>query len=482
MSNTVDRRIVEMQFDNKDFESNVQTSVKSLDKLKKSLDLEESAKGLSALEKAGHRFSLDGMVQAAEAVTSKFSIMGTIGDQVLRRIGDAAFNALNKMKGFVDSLTIQPISTGLQEYETQINAIQTILSNTRDKMTKQGLSDAERLEIVNDRLDQLNHYADKTIYNFTEMTRNIGTFTAAGVELDVAVQSIQGIANLAAVSGSTSEQASRAMYQLSQAISTGTVRLLDWNSVVNAGMGGEVFQQALIRTATAMGKTVDVTVTETNAAGKKVTKTVKRTVKELIETEGSFRESLSKGWLTSDILTATLEQFSWDFEQIAKEMGYDAAHMEEGVLAAMEMKRESCLLRDTLPKKQSKSFSLRGMPLMLQQRLKPLHSSSIRLRKQHSPDGLRPGNISLVTLKKLRRCLPASATSSEKLSMILHRQETRSCRNGMMQADATCCGIKMKPKDRLAHSGILLTESRISLMLFEKNFKRSFPRQQAKPF
>ncbi len=343
MSNTVDRRVVEMQFDNKDFENNVQDSVKSLDKLKKSLNLEESAKGLSAFERAGQKFSLDGMVRAAEAVTGKFSIMGTIGDQVLRRIGDAAFNALKKMEGFVESLTIEPISTGMQEYETQINAIQTILSNTRDKMTKQGLSDAERLEIVNDRLDQLNHYADKTIYNFTEMTRNIGTFTAAGVELDTAVQSIQGIANLAAVSGSTSEQASRAMYQLSQAISTGIVRLMDWNSVVNAGMGGEVFQKALVRTAKAMGKTVDVTVTETDTAGKKVKKTVKRTVDEIIAEEGSFRESLSKGWLTSDILTATLEQFSWDFEQIAKEMGYDAANMEEGVLKAMELKKSELL-------------------------------------------------------------------------------------------------------------------------------------------
>lgn len=358
MSNTVDRRVVEMQFDNKDFENNVQDSVKSLDKLKKSLNLEESAKGLSALERAGQKFSLDGIVQAAESVTSKFSIMGTIGDQVLRHIGDAAFNALNKMKGFVESLTIEPISTGMKEYETQIGAIQTILSNTRDKMTKQGLSDAERLEIVNDRLDQLNHYADKTIYNFTEMTRNIGAFTAAGVELDTAVQSIQGIANLAAVSGSTSEQASRAMYQLSQAISTGTVRLMDWNSVVNAGMGGEVFQKALVRTAKAMGKTVDVTVTETNAAGKKVTKTVKRTVDEIIAEEGSFRESLSKGWLTSDILTATLEQFSWDFEQIAKDMGYTAANMEEGVLKAMELKKGELLAQGYTPEEAEEIIQL----------------------------------------------------------------------------------------------------------------------------
>lgn len=317
MSNNVDRRIVEMKFDNKDFEDNVQTSVKSLDKLKKSLDLEESAKGLSALEKSGRKFNLNGIVDAAEAVTSKFSIMGTVGDQVLRRITDAALNAFNKMKGIVDSLTIQPIYTGFQEYETQINSVQTILSNTRDELTKKGYDDAGRLALVNEKLDQLNHYADKTIYNFTQMTESIGKFTAAGVDLETSVAAIQGIANLAAVSGSNAEQASNAMYMLSQAMSAGTITLYHWNSVVRAGMGGEIFQKALIRTAKAMGKTVDVTVEEVDKAGKKVRKTVKRSIQELVDEEG-FRKSLEKGWLTTDILTAALDQFSWDFEQIAE--------------------------------------------------------------------------------------------------------------------------------------------------------------------
>lgn len=343
MSNNVDKRVVEMQFDNKQFENGIQESVKSLDDLKKGLDLEKSAKGLEAIDKAASKIDLSRLSDAAQSVADRFSFMGNLVQKVYNRIGDAALNAIVPVQNFIKALTIDPVQTGMQEYETQINAIQTILSNTRDAMTKQGLSDSERLAIVNDRLDQLNHYADKTIYNFTEMTRNIGTFTAAGVELDTAVQSIQGIANLAAVSGSTSEQASRGMYQLSQAISTGTVRLMDWNSVVNAGMGGEVFQKALQRTAKAMGKTVEYTVTETDKAGKKVKKTVQRTVDEVIAEEGSFRDSLSKGWLTSDILTATLEQFSWDFEQIAKDMGYTSANMEEGVLKAMEMKKSELL-------------------------------------------------------------------------------------------------------------------------------------------
>src|SRR5690606_24831986 len=126
---------------------------------------------------------------------------------------------------------------GFSEYETNINSIQTILANTQ--------AAAVTLDQVSAALEELNLYADLTIYNFAEMARNIGTFTAAGVALEPAVAAIKGIANLAALSGSNSQQAATAMYQLSQALSTGTVRLIDWNSVVNAGMGGTVFQRAL---------------------------------------------------------------------------------------------------------------------------------------------------------------------------------------------------------------------------------------------
>ena len=140
-----------------------------------------------------------------------------------------------------------------------------------------------------------------TIYNFTEMTRNIGTFTAAGVKLDTSVQAIKGIANLAAISGSTSQQASTAMYQLSQALAAGTVKLMDWNSVVNAGMGGQVFQDALKETARVHGVAID----------------------EMIAKEGSFRETLQHGWLTASILTETLAKFTGDLsEEELRAIGY----------------------------------------------------------------------------------------------------------------------------------------------------------------
>lgn len=294
MSNNVDKRVVEMQFDNKQFEDGVQESVKSLDELKKGLDLEKSAKGLDAIDKAARNIDLSRLADAAASVADRFSFMGNLVQNVYNRIGDAALNAASKVKNFIEALTIDPIKTGLDEYETQINSIQTILSNTYDSMAKQGITDeGERVALVNDRLDQLNHYADKTIYNFTQMTESIGRFTAAGVDLDTSVAAIQGIANLAAVSGSNADQASNAMYMLSQAMSAGTVTAYQWNSVMRAGMGGEVFQKAILRNAKAMGKTIDVTVEEIDSKGKKVKKTVQKTVQELVDEVG-FKESLSK--------------------------------------------------------------------------------------------------------------------------------------------------------------------------------------------
>ena len=292
MSTTVDERVVEMRFDNKQFEQNIQTSLSSLDKLKKSLNLEGAAKGLETVNDAANKCSgnMSPLSNAVETVRVRFSALEVMAITALQNITNSALAA---GKNLVSAFTIDPIKSGFEEYETQINAVQTILANTSSKGTT--------LDQVNNALDELNHYADMTIYNFTEMTRNIGTFTAAGVDLDTSVAAIKGIANLAAVSGSNSQQASTAMYQLSQALAAGTVKLQDWNSVVNAGMGGQVFQDALKETAKVHGIAID----------------------EMIKDEGSFRETLSKGWLTSDILTETLAKFTGDLnEDQLRTMGY----------------------------------------------------------------------------------------------------------------------------------------------------------------
>ena len=277
MSKTIDEKVVSIQFDNQQFEKNVSTTMSTLDKLKQKLTFKDSSKGLENVSAAAKSIDMSGLSSGVENVRMRFSALEVMGVTALANITNSAVNAGKRM---ISALTIDPIKTGFQEYETQINATQTILANTQNK--------GSTIDDVNKALEELNKYADLTIYNFTEMTRNIGTFTAAGIDLETSVNAIQGIANLAAVSGSNSQQASTAMYQLSQALASGTVKLMDWNSVVNAGMGGEIFQNALKETSKLLG-------TGAEAA---------------IEAEGSFRESLRTGWLTSEVLTETLKKFT----------------------------------------------------------------------------------------------------------------------------------------------------------------------------
>lgn len=278
MSKQIDERVVEMRFDNKDFEANVRTSLGTLDRLKAALRFPNATKDLNAVSTAAKNVDLSSMGKAADAVSVKFSAMQTVA---MTAISNITTSAMAMAKNLVSQFTVEPISAGFREYETQINAVQTILANTQSKGTT--------INDVNVALDELNEYADKTIYNFAEMTQNIGRFTAAGVNLDEAVGAIKGIANLGAMSGSTSAQVSSAMYQLSQALAAGRVSLMDWNSVVNAGMGGEQFQNALKRTAKNFGYDVD----------------------SMIEKYGSFRESLTQGgWLTAEVLEETLNQIS----------------------------------------------------------------------------------------------------------------------------------------------------------------------------
>lgn len=323
MSTEIDQRVVQMEFDNKRFESNVATTMSTLEKLKQKLNLTGATKGLENIDNASKKVNMTALGSAVDAVQAKFSALQVMGITALSNITNSAVNAGKRIAA---ALTIDPIKAGFQEYETQIGAVQTILANTESK--------GSTLQDVNRALDELNTYADKTIYNFTEMTRNIGTFTAAGVDLDKSVTSIKGIANLAAVSGSTSQQASVAMYQLSQALASGTVKLMDWNSVVNAGMGGQVFQDALKRTAKNMGTNVDA----------------------LIKKYGSFRESLSKGeWLTADVLTETLTQLSGAYSEAdllakgyTKEQAKDILDLADTAVQAATKVKTFTQLWDTL--------------------------------------------------------------------------------------------------------------------------------------
>lgn len=280
MSRSIDEKIVKMSMDNSDLQSKANQTVGIFARLTsaftktKNVNLDKSVKSVNDLNNAASKNSMEKLAAGVSNVSSKFTALGVVAITALTNITNRAVNAGLQM---AKSFTVKPITDGFGEYELKMKSIQTILSNTQGKSS---------LEDVTGTLDELNTYADKTIYNFAEMTRNIGTFTAAGVGLKDSATAIKGIANLAAASGSSSEQASTAMYQLSQALATGSVKLQDWNSVVNAGMGGKLFQNALIKTADSMGIA--------NTASK------------------NFRDSLQEGWLTSEVLLKTLDQFSKD--------------------------------------------------------------------------------------------------------------------------------------------------------------------------
>lgn len=311
MSTTIDQRVVEMRFDNSHFEKNVSTTMSTLDKLKQSLKLQDPTNSFKGLGNAVKNVSMDGLASGVQTVTNRFSALQVMGVTALANITNSAVNA---GKQIVRSLTIQPITTGFNEYELKMGSIQTIMAST-----------GESLDTVNSYLEELNAYSDQTIYSFSDMTQNIGKFTNAGVKLEDAVAAIKGISNEAALSGANANEASRAMYNFSQALSAGYVKLIDWKSIENANMATVGFKEELIKTAVEMG-----TLT-------KVTDGYKTAEDTVITATKNFNDSLQDQWMTSDVLIETLKKYT----DVNTEIGAKATQ------AATEVKTFSQML-DTL--------------------------------------------------------------------------------------------------------------------------------------
>jgi hypothetical protein len=286
---TIDERVVSLKMNNKQFLSAIKESASGMDRLKESLKMEGAVNGLKRMGEIAKNTTLGDLARSAVDAASNMSVMQGIGITALGGIGAAALSA---GKSMLQSF-IQPAIDGFKEYETQINAVQTILANTSQNGTT--------LDQVNAALDELNKYADKTIYNFTEMTNSIGTFTVAGIGLEDATNAVKGFSNMAALSGANATQAAGATYQLAQAMSAGKVQLQDWMSLERAGIGGKQFQDALIETSRIMNTGVDAAIAK----------------------QGSFRLSLQEGWLTSEVMLQTLKVMTNDLSEAQiQEMGY----------------------------------------------------------------------------------------------------------------------------------------------------------------
>ena len=238
MSKTIDEKVVEMRFDNKQFESNVATSMSTLEKLKKSLKFDGATKGLEDINSAAKRVDMNGLGGAVETVKAKFSALDVVAVTALANITNSAVNAGKRL---VSSLSIDQVASGWQKFSDKTTSVATLVAQ------------GNAIEEVNSQLDRLNWFTDETSYNFTDMVSNIAKFTASGKGLEESVIAMEGIATWAALSGQNAMTASRAMYQLSQAMGAGIMRREDYRSIQNASMDTKEFRENCIEAAIALG-------------------------------------------------------------------------------------------------------------------------------------------------------------------------------------------------------------------------------------
>lgn len=294
---TIDKRVVEMAFENGQFEKGIQGSLKSIDNLKKGLNFEGATKGLDGISKSANNVDLSPISKSLDGIKNRFDLMGIVGMSVIFNLTNSAIDLAKKLANVL--LGVDNIKAGFGGYETKINAIRTVMSGT-----------GEDLASVTQSLDELNNYSDRTIYSFEDMTANISKFTNAGLSSKQAAIAIQGISNVAAMAGANTNEASRAMYNFGQALQQGSVRLMDWKSIENANMATIGFKTELLEKAAALGvlrKELDGTYT---------------TLKEgtnISATKG-FNESLQEQWLNVDVLNQTLA----DYASLETEIGKKA--------------------------------------------------------------------------------------------------------------------------------------------------------------
>lgn len=299
MSNVEDYKL-RFSLENEQFEQAAQTTLNTLGKLKTGLNFDGAVSGFSGITKAIGSVTFDPLANALDNISNHFNVktllMATGIQELERKVINSATNIIN-------SVTFGPVTDGFKEYELKMGSVQTIMASTK-----------EPLEVVNKYLAELNEYADKTIYSFSDMTSSIGKFTNAGVKLEDAVAAIKGISNEAALSGANAQQASHAMYNFAQALSTGYVKLIDWKSIEVANMATLEFKEQLLETALALG-----TVTK-DADGyyHTLTTNANGAVSEAFNATTRFNDNLQYQWLTTQVLVKTLGLYANETEDIGK--------------------------------------------------------------------------------------------------------------------------------------------------------------------
>ena len=299
MPNNVEKQVVSLNLDYSGFEKGAKVTINTIDKLKDALSFKKGTDGIDNIQKAVNKVDFSAIQNGIESLNQKFSASGLVFQNVISNITNTV---MNKIRQVWNEAMVVPVREGFGEYELKMGSVQTIMAST-------GAS----LEEVNGYLQELNTYADKTIYSFSDMTASIGKFTNAGVKLEDAVKAIQGISNEAAISGAGAQEASRAMYNFAQALSAGAVKLIDWKSIENANMATVEFKQKLIDSAVALG-----TVVKVGDKYQSTTTGLNGGISELFDSVSMFNDSLSAQWMTTEVLVKTLGEYADETTEIGK--------------------------------------------------------------------------------------------------------------------------------------------------------------------
>lgn len=320
MSQEIDERVVEMRFDNAQFERNTRQSIKTLNALNESLKLEGAEKSFEKIEDASAKVDFDKMQSALESLNSKFSAVEVMGVTALMRITNQAMDTGEKL---VKSLSIDQVTSGWNKYAQKTASVQTIMNATGKSITK-----------VNSYLDKLMWYSDETSYGFTDMTQSLGQLTAAGGDIDKMIPMIMGIANATAYAGKGASEFQRVIYNLNQSYSQGYLNLMDWKSVELAGVATAELKQQIIDTGVELGK-----------------------IKKGAVTVGTFGSTLSKKWADKEVMETAFGKLA-DFTMAIKE-GVDNGtykNASEGI-AALADQYDEATVKAFKAAQEAKSFS-----------------------------------------------------------------------------------------------------------------------------
>lgn len=283
MSQEVDERVVEMRFDNAQFEKNVHQTMQSLEQLNDSLRLDGAEKGFEKISDASAKVDFDEMQGALDNLSGKFSAVEVMGVAALSHITRQAVDTGERL---VKSLSLDQVTSGWNKYAQKTASVQTIMNATGKSIAK-----------VNGYLEKLMWFSDETSYGFTDMTSALSTLTSTGGSIEKMIPMIMGMANATAYAGKGAAEFQRVIYNLAQSYGTGAIQLIDWKSVEQAGVASQQLKQLLIDTGVELGK-----------------------IKKGAVTTGSFDNSLQKKWADREVMEKAFGKYSEFAEAVKAEL------------------------------------------------------------------------------------------------------------------------------------------------------------------